>query len=168
MYPIMFVTSKNLDAIPKFTDRAVDWLPVDLAAGVITDILVQDSTQEKGEDYTVHHIVNPNPIPWCKLLSMIQGTIGSTTGQQLEQTSIQEWIKRLTNKSYTDPTNAKRFPALRLLTFFEAMASEKEEFRTFDTKKTEELSRTLQTSPPFNKDWMERYIKGWEQSGFWN
>ena len=167
MYPIMLATSKQIGAIPIFANSRVDWVPVDTAAGVITDLLVRIPGQDKGENYTVHNIVNPHPIQWSAFLSMIQDIIGSTVEKSLEKISMQEWTKRLTDLANASSISAKRLPALRLLNFFEAMASEKEVSRIFNTKKTERFSETLRTSPPIGKELMELYIRVWKQSGFW-
>ena len=168
MYPIMFATSKQMDAIPTFSGRVVDWLPVDVAAGVITDLVLDPPHQDISESYTVHNIVNPRRIQWSALLSIVQDAISSAGGKPLEQISIQEWTRRLSDQDSTNSELIKHLPALRLLSFFEGMLSEEEEKpRLFNTKKTERLSKTLRASAPINRELMELYMRRWEESGFW-
>ena len=64
----------------------------------------EDEDEDKDEDkndYKVYHIVNPHPIPWSRLLAMVQ-TIGlastptSTFNRtRMEEMSMVEWSRRL-------------------------------------------------------------------------
>lgn len=145
MWPIMFATSFHPDmrALPVFQGKMVDWIPVDVAAGAITDILLaprdegEKKEDEKEEDreerYSVHNIVNPRPIPWSELLGMLQATTSALQPPTpLAEIPMQEWVARLntlvdtssttSNPSSTTTSSNPPVPGLRLLQFFEDMA----------------------------------------------
>ncbi|KAL2066412.1 hypothetical protein VTL71DRAFT_2483 [Oculimacula yallundae] len=132
MWPIMFASSfhSNMKALPLFEgEKSVDWIPVDVAAGTIRDVILQPSGSgsgsgssemeqelrssedettdlKKGELYNVHNIANPHPISWNALISMLQ-SIRTRNGQdEVEEISMREWTRRLVALSTTLPTTA--------------------------------------------------------------
>ena len=84
--PIMLATSSHLNAIPTFPHRQVDWIPVDIAAETISELVCQQTK----DSYSLHHIVNPKPIPWSQVVILVQKTGLSSTGKQMEEVSMQE------------------------------------------------------------------------------
>ncbi|KAK0122143.1 hypothetical protein ONS95_010404 [Cadophora gregata] len=127
MWPIMFATSfhPSMNALPLFPEKKVDWIPVDIAARTITDILLSSSpvlplegalpgTQigcqdEKNESkiYNVHNIVNPHSIPWSSLIAMlqsqrqIQNTSSSTTTTSSSTSSPLPPLEEISIKEWT-------------------------------------------------------------------
>ncbi|PVH77799.1 acetyl-CoA synthetase-like protein [Cadophora sp. DSE1049] len=140
MWPIMFATSfhPSMNALPLFPGKRVDWIPVDIAAKTITDILLSDIEQQKKEAaemneesckdelYNVHNIVNPHSIPWSSLIAMLQSQRQSTTTSSppqsphppLQEISMKEWTLRLvalsspssTSPSTTSTTSSPSLP----------------------------------------------------------
>lgn len=178
MWPIMFATSfhPSMNALPLFPGKSVDWIPVDVAAATITDILLSPASPENGEcerlekeegKYSVHNIVNPRPIPWAELVGMLQDTHKGTE-KKMEEIAMTKWTRRLgaLPSSTTDP---KSVPGLRLLQFFEDMAvSEEEEgeSKVFETGKTQGISGALRSCEAFNRRWLEGNVRVWRESGF--
>jgi hypothetical protein len=104
MWPILFVTSANLEmnALPRFEGKSVDWIPVDIAASTISEILLapkpKPTSMSKGEggEYNVHNITNPHPIPFSSLLTMLQPLLSSSNHPHpLEIIDMKAWVARL-------------------------------------------------------------------------
>ncbi|CZS88724.1 uncharacterized protein RAG0_00370 [Rhynchosporium agropyri] len=206
MWPIMFATSfhRSMNALPLFEGKSVDWIPVDIAANTIRDIILSDvstsastspsSTREVIKDteielYNVHNIVNPHTIPWKTLIAMLQA-IRIRNGQDpLEEISMREWTSQLVALS-TTTTNTTPIPGLRLLQFFEDMASSESEIdadprkvkqptppdakaagennnsKVFETAITTDISPAMRECGVFDETWVENYLRVWRESGF--
>src|SRR5450756_938892 len=127
MWPIMFATSTHpeINALPLFPGKMVDWVPVDVAAATITDVLLHP---ENG--YSVHNIVNPHPIEWEDLMEMLQSS-SLLTGKQktktkMEEVDMKEWVHRLKTLSNSPSADPMTVPGFKLLHFFENMCNEEE------------------------------------------
>lgn len=165
MYPIMFATAFRLMALPTIENRLVDWLPVDIAATTITDVLIRDNRQENGY-CALFNVVHPHPVPWSRLLELLQECQVNSGKPRLAEIPILEWTKRLAETENSFSGDAKGLPGLKVLQFFEEMALEIDQSTTFSTTKVEEISETLRSCPPLAYDWVEAYVKQWRQSGF--
>lgn len=159
----MFATSAHpsLSAIPEFKGKVVDWVPVDVAAGTVTDILLAE-----GERYKVHNVVNPCPIPWGELVKMLQASGLVKEGGKMEVVSMKVWVERLMGlaESGVSPDDVS---GLRLLQFFEGMAEEdEEEEKKFETSKTRAVSGNLRGCGGFNQGWVDGNVRVWREIGF--
>jgi thioester reductase-like protein len=150
--PILLATSKHMGALPLLERRAVDWVPVDVAASTITELLLPDKASSP-VTYEVHNIVNPHPIPWSTFLSLLQSSSLSLDSSKLDEVSMAEWVRRL-NVLADDGADVEAAPGLRLLSFWESMVRESES-KVFDTVKTREMSESLRTLGPFCREWLE-------------
>jgi thioester reductase-like protein len=163
MWPILFATSAHPDihALPRFEKKSVDWIPVNIAASTIYDILLSSTSTPKGE-YNVHNITNPHPIPWSSLLCMLQPSLSS----HLEIVSMREWVSRL-NGLADRGVDAKDVPGLRLLQFFENMANDDdEESKVYETEKTRAVSGSLRECGAFCGEWIDGNMRVWREMRF--
>ncbi|KAH8656954.1 hypothetical protein BGZ60DRAFT_531819 [Tricladium varicosporioides] len=164
MWPIMFATSLHPDfeLFPKFDDKHVDWIPVDIAANTISDILLASPSIGNEEvNYEVHNIVNPKPIPWSKLVSMLQAQKEGVKGVEMK-----DWVAKL-NTLADRGASPDEIPGLRLLQFFEGMAEGGDgESKVFETGKTQEISEALRNCGEFSQSWLEGNMRVWRESGF--
>ncbi|KAH7413166.1 male sterility protein [Cadophora sp. MPI-SDFR-AT-0126] len=182
MWPIMFATSfhPSMNALPLFSGKNVDWIPVDIAAKTITDILLSsgDEATEKEGLYNVHNIVNPHSIPWSSLITMLQSQRQTITGAAtpqapqppLQEISMKKWTRRLVALSSSLP-QTQPIPGLRLLQFFEDMAAaegdgEGEHSKEFETMKTRGISEALRECEEFKEEWVRGNLEVWRESGF--
>jgi nucleoside-diphosphate-sugar epimerase len=176
MWPIMFATSAHpgIHALPVFPKKGVDWIPVDIAASAIGEVLLssdgkglvrnfggEEEESEIGGEYKVHNIVNPSSIPWSFLLRMLQSSSLAAAGK-LEEVSMHEWVRRL--NAVTE--QSVDVPGARLLGFFEDMVGDEGESKVFETGKSREVSWSLRECGPFCGEWVEGNVKGWRESGF--
>jgi hypothetical protein len=172
----MFATSfhPRMNCIPVFEGKTIDWIPVDIAAATVTDVLLSASSSppkrsdaKEQEKYSVHNIVNPRSIRWVELVSMLQD-IGAKEGQgeRMEEVSMAEWVKRL-GKLADEGMNTDELPGLKLLQFFENMAEgREEESKLFETGKSREISQVLRECQSFCSEWVSQNLNKWKETGF--
>ncbi|CAG8977856.1 hypothetical protein HYALB_00013133 [Hymenoscyphus albidus] len=197
MWPIIFSTSLHplINCIPSFPSKLVDWIPVDIAAATISDILLSPSSSlttptstspstvpspEKNISmtYNAHNIVNPYPVPWRTVLSYLD----TATHTSLQRVPMKEWVQKLSMMA--DSPFAEEIHGLRLLRFFEEMAAaedsatdtneggagddrdQKGKVLMFETEKTRGISKALRECGPFCGEWIERNVRVWRESGF--
>lgn len=169
MWPIMFATSfhPGMRCLPELPGQMVDWIPVDVAAGAIAELLVSGSEfgkadgegEKGGQKYEVHNITNPHPIPWTDLGSMLQRI------SPVEQVPMSTWVARL-NALADAGTTPEQVPGLKLLQFFENMVSDTEESKLFETAKSEGISESLRGCPAFCQEWLDGNVRMWKETGF--
>lgn len=185
----MFASSAKLSAVPVMGNNGnmkVDWIPVDVAGEAISEILLQPKTsteQVNGnnaidisgkEIYTVHNIVNPNPITWTSLVALLETSSISKT--PMAQVSMKSWVERL-NAAADEGKDAVEIPGLRLLQFFENMALEEGDGkggesevgdgeRTFETENSRQISKALRDCPGFCEEWIDGNLVWWREKGF--
>jgi thioester reductase-like protein len=165
--PILIKASTILDSFPAvhgFSSTAIQWIPSDIAAQAIHDILANRSSQQ----YSVYNVANPHPIPWSQLVPMLQKA--KVFSPSVRLTSLDEWIAELEMLA-TQSANERPIEAVALLPFFkvsaqEARASGNSETRKFITEKGVRASRALETCPEFNERWMQLSVDAWRRSGF--
>jgi thioester reductase-like protein len=167
MFPILFATSVHLHAIPVFPKKSVDWIPVDIAAASVSEVLTSSrSNNEIGSewgDYSVHNIVNPSSISWSELVEMLQQS-SLARRASLEEVDMQEWVRRL--KALADKGSDSEVVGLRLLGFFENMIGDDGESKIFETDKSRDLSKSLRNCKAFCPEWIEANLKVWRKDGF--
>jgi hypothetical protein len=186
----MFASSfhPSMRCIPDLPGKSVDWIPVNIAAASIFDLLLAaNSGVQRGSSYDVHNITNPRPIPWSSLVAMLQNTFAtlhhtSTTSPDAEVdtdantgvganqpflavVTMEEWVRRL-NVLADSGTTPDQLPALKLLQFFENMTEDKEPSKLFETKKSQGVSEALRDCPAFCQDWIDGNVRRWRESGF--
>ena len=150
MYPIMFSSSIDLQAIPVFRERQVDWLPVDCAAETIRDVLIRG--KQVAGTTTIYQVVHPRPAPWRDLVHILQDRQMQETGERLEEVAMSTWVERLRTRSELDHDVV----GLKLVSFFEQMALEGDHKRIFLTEKTCLISAALSNCPSLAPSWLPR------------
>lgn len=165
MWPIMFATSahERMRCVPMLEGMRVDWIPVDVSAAAISDILLAKSKAEGV--YSVYNVTNPRPIPWASLVEMLQYSIGGEG--ELEEVTMKEWTKRL-GALADSGVSPDEVPGLRLLGFFEDMTTNDDAGarKFFETEKTQGVSEALRDCEAFSQNWVQDNVKVWKESGF--
>lgn len=181
-FPILIASVRAVGALPVL-DTHVDWVPVDVAARCCVEILVggdggegginedKAAEQEQDEGIQVYNIVNPHPVPWTTLLSLLQKT--SLAPHSLEEVCMEEWIRRLealssstsTSISTSSPSPANDLPAHRLTAFYTSLATDPNAGRAFETTRARARSEALRTCPPVGEAWVEGWVGGWRGVG---
>ena len=168
MWPIMFATSfhPGMKCIPEFGEKKVDWIPVDIAAKTISEVLVSSDREKDDGKYEVFNIVNPQSISWSNLVSILQAS--SSKLGKLDVVSMAKWVSRLS--ALSSMISADELPGLKLLQFFEDMAASEgdgnEQSKVFETEKSRAISEALRECKPFCREWMEKTLKVWKENSF--
>jgi thioester reductase-like protein len=183
MWPILFATSAHplMNCVPDFPRKDVDWIPVDVAAEAVAELLLRPAAAHGAGEmvpvgtYEVHNIVNPHPITWSSLTSMLQNSIasGGLKTHKMEEIPFSIWVSRLSLLA-DDGVSPTEVPGLKLLHFFENMVKEGEDGggegkdggRVFETTKSRALSKALRECGTFCQEWVDGNVKGWKEGGF--
>lgn len=137
MFPIMIASSLQIGALPSFppSTQIVDWIPVDVAAATMHDIVTAFSStlladpNDKGTNVPTFNIVNPNPITWSNYLDKLLLALEEAgyPVQGLKTVSMVEWTDRLRQagelENPKDDGRPSPIPGLKLFHFFEEMAT---------------------------------------------
>ena len=168
--PSLIASSKFLGQIPETLGplRNVDWVPVDLLANIVVDLLVvagstHSSKGMKGAAKTaVYHVANPSSVPWTSLLPVVTQALGSS----VSVVNFADWVTALQNSTAETSRNVSDNPAIKLISFFENLQDKAIRFprahaATLDVQRTKELSEHLAALEPVNAPWMELWMRQW-------
>ena len=173
--PSLVKSSETMRLVPKDLgpNDAVDWIPVDIAAAVVLDLLglnegpMNDMSDrsKRGKQAEFFHIVNPQRTSWSKILPYIKSRLPKDS----EEVSIEEWVDRLkANESASGSTlgNEESNPALKLIDTFDHIQDRAFRFpdgraAVLDTSRTIKSSPTLAKLGAVNGDWVELWMRQW-------
>ncbi|KAI4255362.1 MAG: hypothetical protein L6R42_006771 [Xanthoria sp. 1 TBL-2021] len=154
----------------------VDWVPVDLVADIVGELLsssdgqaspshagtddAEDRQEQKVTRPKIFHIVNPRRTTWPDILPAII----QHQPAEIRSTDYTSWLTALRQSLDDDSKNIDDNPALKLLPFFEnierQMKSGKAEVM-LDTRCTEAMSQTMRNLQPVGSKWMENWLRQW-------
>ena len=156
--PSLIKTSKTMGKIPLSLGPAHDyvkWVPADGAARVILDLLGAQAPL----GLECFNIVNPQHCPWRDLVAVVRQYFGSN-GRTLEPVGLDQWLGELRT---VDAASGERYPALKLLDFFEGMKADKA--LGFATEKGVSRSVAMATMGPVDGTLMRKWLG--ECVGIW-
>lgn len=151
--PSLVETSASLGCLPK-DQPDVDWIPVDVCAQTIFDIVGHDVATSR---FKLYNVVNPQRGPWKPLALAIQ----SRLQKSCEFVSLAEWIERLRAHDDGEESSLRKYPSLKLLPFFENNAMRAEAGRTVSTSKARAASKTLAHLSPIGEEQMGVWMTQW-------
>jgi thioester reductase-like protein/acyl-CoA synthetase (AMP-forming)/AMP-acid ligase II/aryl carrier-like protein len=157
--PSIITTSKALKCLPRSLGPLgkVEWIPVDILAQIIYELLIAPDSPSQ-QDLEVFHVINPSATDWTTLLPTVQTYLG----KEVELVSLAEWMSRL--RACTDTVEVEKYPALKLLGFFEGVvAGEKagKKFPELETERARAKSRTLSELERVSEEWMGIWMRQW-------
>ena len=156
--PSLIATSKAMGVLPESLGplSAVDWVPIDAAAGVVVELMFEMFASEASE-MRVWNLTNPNLVDWSALAASVQEFYGA---EAVKLVSYNEWITELKKVPQTKE-EAEKKPGIRLLDFYEGLASAGEA-PTLATTQTTKASATLAGIKAIDGDLMGSWLKAWE------
>ncbi|KAI1477932.1 acetyl-CoA synthetase-like protein [Daldinia eschscholtzii] len=192
--PRLIVGSMRLGAIPDSLGaydtevEDVDWIPVDVLADVIIEILLKGaatSSHEQSNRPQVYHLMNPKRTTWAHLLPAIvevskdyklgsdrHDSRSSASDTPLAVVSREEWLTRLresankleARQTAQGPGNDDDdvSPALRLLDFYEEQLAGKV-FPEFAMTNAISASATLQQTVAVSRQDVGKWVRLWHQ-----
>ncbi|KAL8670081.1 MAG: hypothetical protein Q9168_005366 [Polycauliona sp. 1 TL-2023] len=177
--PSLMASAQHLRSIPDSLGPldAVDWIPVDLVADIVGELLSSSNRQADvshvGEECAenrkeqasakpnVFHIVNPRRTTWQDILpSIIQHQ-----SSEIQSTNYTTWLDALRQSLEKDSESVDDNPAIKLLPFFENIERMMKSGKgpvLLDTRRTEAMSQTMRLLQPVGSQWMENWLRQWE------
>ncbi|EED15544.1 NRPS-like enzyme, putative [Talaromyces stipitatus ATCC 10500] len=169
--PSLIVSSALLGSLPGELGvlDSVDWVPVDELGRIIVEAsfsLLLQAEEETGA--RVFHCRNPRPVTWESLRSIIAQELttsfprSDTETKDMEIISLPEWTARLraSATSTETQTHLEQNPAVKLLDFYEQLASDTGT-KEFSIKKTLEVSKALRELKSIQPEWIQGWIRDW-------
>lgn len=162
--PIIVKSSLTLKCFPDL-EGTVSWLPMDVTANTIRDIVLSSSPTPE-----VVNLVHPHPVPWTSIFT----TIKTVLGTDLPLIPFPEWVAKVEALSAgAGADDLQSLPAIKLLSFLKGFGSAREgEERDaggspkFETTKAETASETLRSAESVNEKCVALWIDYWRKKGF--
>ena len=173
--PSLIHSSVALGAIPGDLgpNEAVDWVPVDMAAGAIVELALQTDTERENvgtrkKEAQFFHVSNKTLTAWSDILP----TMCRYLPEEIRVVNIIEWVdlleKAVREKASGESKNLDEgsVPALKLWDNFEYIRDRAKRFPgstvvTLDTSRSVKHSQTLATLQSVNPAWVELWMKQW-------
>ncbi|TGO36029.1 hypothetical protein BHYA_0137g00100 [Botrytis hyacinthi] len=117
-FTILLQTSKALGLIPSDlrAQDLVQWIPADSVSQIIVELMNGSDTRE---GLTIFNLINPKIVKWSNLVPGVKQILGVA-----KEVSLQNWLRELKKHDATSRDEVKKFPALKLLGFFEWVSNE--------------------------------------------
>ena len=177
-FPSLAITARNLGAVPESLGGAetsfkeIDWIPVDEVADILVDLtLGSKDSSSPGNSFHVRHLVNPRTRPWDQIrsstLAALQGTADVKEKKvELEVVPYLTWLDLLRSKFAATSSNddmdalVAKYPAIKLLEFFESLASGRV-YPVLDTSETQKASSHMRALEAIDDGSMMKWVAGW-------
>lgn len=166
-FPSLVLSSMQVRSLPLslgHTLGRVDWVPVDLLAGVLVDIALSLPGGEG--DVGVSHPLNLCPTTWDDIRSVVQAMLEGRIGK-LEVVPLADWA-RLVRRDVEDGKAEElgelleRNPAAKLLRFFEGVVADDGVLdNRLETRRTAERSERLRAIGGIQAHWVEKWVSEW-------
>jgi len=184
-FPSLVLSSRFLGALPETLGSPgpdspegamgdIDWIPIDLLAGAILELVARLSQRATKDSLTVFHAVNPHPRPWSDLVNSVRKclTDGSPAApKDVGIVSFPAWLDLLrshahaTGAAEVDGEMVRENPGIKLLDFYESLlsseSSQSKSVARLESTRTLEVSHTLRSLEPVRASWVAGWIKHW-------
>ncbi|KAE8150923.1 hypothetical protein BDV25DRAFT_139358 [Aspergillus avenaceus] len=151
--PSLIITSKSMGMIPESLDMPVDWIPIDILAQVVSDIVHSETNNDSRGPATLVHLKNPHLTDWCNLLPIIQKRTGA------KPVSLERWIDELQE---TDAVDIENRPALKLLSFYKQLVDHATEYSTpLEIHNASKVSPAFCNLRPVDANMMGAWLSQW-------
>lgn len=173
-FPSLVETSKNMGKIPTSLgtssshEHNIDWLPVDIAARSILELALSRLRQVGSEPeaqlpLVTFNLANPAMANWKEILAAAKEHYSSREKIQLEEVSYRDWVTELSEMSNSRRMReiGPKYPAVKMLDFFEALSSDETAAVKFSTDKSVSSSKALAEARPVDAEMMARWLNRW-------
>ncbi|KAL3473530.1 hypothetical protein BJX99DRAFT_272294 [Aspergillus californicus] len=158
--PTLVKTSMNLGLVPSSLGGfEVDWIAVDTLAKITIEILLTRRSTLTTTPHAVFHLMNPTRTPWSSLIPAIQERY--TTESQLQIVSLPDWVTELEKIQDLSAQEVADKPALKLLSFFQALAADDEVGAEASVENSKRASRTMAELGPVSVAQMGNWLDQW-------
>lgn len=164
--PSIVISSKAMGMVPEKLGNqdAVDWVPMDLAGRSVVDISQSRTKQahDLSETLSVAHLVNPREVGWSKLVPAVKQSLEAETSHEVKVVSFRTWLDTLASSPRTKEEVEKK-PGVKLIDFYEGLASDAGGLPRLATKETVKLSKTVAEMAPVDAALMEKWVRQWRE-----
>lgn len=183
--PSLIRSSVYLGAVPEDLGpmSRVDWVPVDVAAQVVMDLLTKRAEDMDGwageskrrgrnQEAEFFHIANPRAILWSEILPAVRRYLPSN----IRTVRIEDWVDLLRKSAEAESAGIDEGvnPAAKLMDTFDhiqdrAIRFPKARAAILDTKNTIKASVSLADLHAIDEEWMELWMRQWafSQGSYW-
>ena len=156
--PSLIKTSFALGRVPDALPAAIDWVPVDLLASILVDIIHGTRGTAKLE---IFNLVNPKATTWEELLPALQS---HKEDAPLLPTAFKHWIGLLSRVDVNNSQELAAMPAAKLIEFYQGMIEDGQQHDgrlLCDTKNGQAVSETMRDLQPVDQEMMEIWLRQW-------
>lgn len=161
-FPSLVKSSKSLAAVPKDLGSMteVDWIPVDVLAEIIEDLIHSTSSAplEQGE-VNVFNLVNPSRVQFETLVPTIV-KVFSATNDKVKTVPFAEWVAKLEALDETDENVLKQYPSVKIIDFYKGLTNSTGE-GVFETEFTKSKSKTMENLTGISDADINIWLKQW-------
>ncbi|KAF7131232.1 hypothetical protein CNMCM5793_004282 [Aspergillus hiratsukae] len=156
--PSLVKTSKSMGKVPDgLGSFLVDWIALDTLAKITIEILFSRRSSLSTQRHAVFHLTNPSRIPWASLIPAIQERY------PVSVVSLAEWVDELEHIRNPSPQDLAEKPALKLLSFFQALArSAGVQTAEISVENSKEASRAMALLGPVSLAQMSNWLNQWD------
>ncbi|OKL63405.1 hypothetical protein UA08_01778 [Talaromyces atroroseus] len=178
-FPSMLASSKYLGLLPDSlgTMVIINWIPVDVLARVIVQLLGTTYDASASSSLLVYNLVNPRAVPWSNLLDTVRREFGGP--DKTRTVSLTEWVEALErsaqdNYGFVVESN----PAIKLLGFWKNVAGKNKNTRfveqaangesthgklrgEFEVTGLQRDSSEASSLKAVSAEWMKIWLKQW-------
>ena len=131
--PSLVQTSKELGKVPRGLG-AVDWIPVDVVARVVLEVVRSgmDVEVEEGGWLRVFNLLNPRRSEWSEMVDVVRMWYEGK-GKRIEAVPFSEWIEAV---AAVEPAEVERMPAAKILDFYRGLERAGARSRETETHET--------------------------------
>ncbi|KZO93857.1 acetyl-CoA synthetase-like protein [Calocera viscosa TUFC12733] len=168
--PLIVKSGERLKILPSLPGR-VSWIPTDMAAQSIIDVMHGSVNSPSGTS-TYLHLVHPRPVSWDSVLAPI--------ARQLECRLVpfSEWLDAL-SEAAEDDAEVTRNPAIKLLDFYRSIGEKETEtgqdqtkeamgMPDMETREAEARSETLRNLPCLGEEDALNWMGYWRTRGMFS
>ncbi|KAJ9048445.1 hypothetical protein DSO57_1034985 [Entomophthora muscae] len=154
--PLLIKASQVMGILPNKLTPYISWIPVDVAAQAMVEL---NTSFLPIDAPIVHHIANPNLIPWELILDLLHAA-----GLQFKHVSPKHFFNTLYNTpKYQDPTVN---PLASLTQFWDSLLSPTSTSHLLQTTFTAHHSSVIRHCPEMDAPLVQKFIHHWIQTGF--
>lgn len=158
-FPAFLTTCKSLGLLPDRLEvfDAIDWLPVNVLADVVIDLVNRGLDNQAS---LVYNLVNPSTTTWGALCPGVQHDLSRATGKELRIVSYSEWLQALegVESTITTADALQEYPAAKLIDFFRGLDGNHSGYELC-TDHAQQNSPTLNKCGPVTQEWMSLWLK---------
>ena len=157
--PSLIASSKYLGKLPESLGQmeVVDWVPVDIVGRSIVELtLASGGAHNTG--CGVYHLANPTRTTWKELTPAVTRSLDPVGGVAV--VPLEAWVQELRD-SASGVERIAQNPAIKILDFFEGLASKQGEPVLLDTTRTASVLPALGSIGPIQEKLVENWMKQW-------